>query len=150
MSLDVYLTAETAKPTGEPAIYIRSDGATKRVTRAEWDELFPDREPFIAEPSSNESPTVYSRNITHNLGKMADAAGIYKYLWRPDENGITKASQLIQPLRDGLAALNTDPDKFKAFNPSNGWGNYEGLCDFVTDYLQACEEYPDAAVSVSR
>ena len=45
---------------------------------------------------------VYSRNITHNLNKMAEAAGIYTVLWRPDENGITKAHQCIEPLRTGL------------------------------------------------
>ena len=33
----------------------------------------------------------YSANITHNLGKMAEEAGIYKHLWRPEEIGITKA-----------------------------------------------------------
>ena len=26
---------------------------------------------------------LYSANITHNLGKMADAAGLYEALWRP-------------------------------------------------------------------
>jgi hypothetical protein len=38
---------------------------------------------------------VYSDNITHNLGEMADAAGIYKALWRPEEIGITKAAELV-------------------------------------------------------
>ena len=33
---------------------------------------------------------VFSANITHNLGKMADEAGIYKALWRPDEVEITQ------------------------------------------------------------
>lgn len=28
---------------------------------------------------------VFSQNVTHNLGKMADAAGIYYALWRPEE-----------------------------------------------------------------
>lgn len=35
--------------------------------------------------------TLYSRNITHNLGRMAQAAGIYECLWRPEEHGITHA-----------------------------------------------------------
>lgn len=48
---------------------------------------------------------VYSANITHNLGKMADEASIYYALWRPDEIGITKAGQLIIPLREGLLLL---------------------------------------------
>lgn len=94
--------------------------------------------------------TVYSKNITHNLAEMADKAGIYEHLWRPDEIGITKASELIEPLYKGLVLLKSDPDRFKAFNPSNGWGNYNSLVQFVEDYLAACQEDPDAEVSVSR
>lgn len=96
-------------------------------------------------------PTViYSGNITHNLNKMADAAGIYKELWRPEEIGVTKARELIQPLADGLSRLLAEPEKYRAFNPANGWGDYEGLVEFVREYLAACRENPDAAVKVSR
>ena len=94
--------------------------------------------------------TVHSANITHNLNKMADEAGIYKHLWRPDEIEITKAEQLIEPLRAGLELLKSDPERFKKFNPENGWGTYEGLVSFVQEYLASCEENPDAEVSVSR
>lgn len=93
---------------------------------------------------------VYWANITHNLNKMADAAGIYKHLWRPDEIGITKAAQLIEPLREGLALLKSDPEKFEQYNSSNGWGLYEHFVPFVEKYLAACEEHPDADVKVSR
>ena len=93
---------------------------------------------------------VYSRNITHNLNRMADAAGIYQHLWRPDELGITTAGELIEPLAEGLANLNADPGTFEKLNPENGWGSYEGLVNFVTEYLAACREHPDAAVRVSR
>jgi len=94
--------------------------------------------------------TIYDRNITHNLNKMAEEAGIYKHLWRPEEIGITKASQLIEPLRAGLGLLLTDPERFKKFNPPNGWGDYEGLVNFVSEYLATCEENPNASVRVSR
>lgn len=63
---------------------------------------------------------VFSGGVTHNLVAMAKAAGLYQHLWRPEELGITRASELIVPLREGLAGLRADPDKFKAFNPSNG------------------------------
>lgn len=68
---------------------------------------------------------------------MAVEAGIYEHLWRPDEIGITKAAQLIAPLRDGLERLMTDPERYKKLNPSNGWGDYEGLVAFVADYRAA-------------
>lgn len=93
---------------------------------------------------------VYSRNITHNLNSMADAAGMYMHLWRPEEIGITKASELIEPLTAGLKLLRSDPDKFRAFDAPNGWGRYEDLVEFVADYLEACKEHPDAAVHACR
>ena len=94
--------------------------------------------------------TIYDRNITHNLNKMAEEAGIYKHLWRPEEIGITKASQLIEPLREGLALLLSDEERFRKFDPANKWGDYDGLVDFVREYLSSCEENPNASVSVSR
>lgn len=81
---------------------------------------------------------------------MAEAAGIYKELWRPEELGITKARQLIEPMERGLILLRSDPDRFKAFDASNGWGTYVNFVPWVDKYLQACKEYPDADVSVSR
>jgi len=92
----------------------------------------------------------YDANITHNLGEMADRAGIYRALWRPDENGFERAEQLIEPLEKGLALLQSDPDRFRAFNPENGWGSYEGLVRFTQNYLAACREYPTATIHVSR
>lgn len=148
MSLDVYLTLPGARRKAGSGIFVREDGQMKEITRAEWDALYPDREPFTV--MAEESDEVYSANITHNLGKMADEAGIYRVLWRPEEIGITQAEQLIAPLHDGLALLNSEPERFKAFNPSNGWGVLEGLCSFVRDYLAACEQYPTATVHVSR
>jgi hypothetical protein len=93
---------------------------------------------------------VYSRNITHNLGKMAREAGVYECLWRPDENGITHARQIIEPLAAGVAKLATEKRRFEAFNSPNGWGMLEHFIPFCMDYLQACRDYPDARVEVSR
>lgn len=93
---------------------------------------------------------VYSANITHNLNAMAEAAGIYQHLWRPEEIGITNAAQLIEPLERGLAALRADPAKFQAFNAKNGWGLYEHLVAFVEEYIAACRDNPDAEVRARR
>lgn len=93
---------------------------------------------------------IYWANITHNLGRMAAAAGIYKELWRPEEIGITKASQLIEPLSAGLDRLKAKPDRFRLFDAPNGWGRYEHFVPFVEQYLAACRENPEATVNVSR
>ena len=94
--------------------------------------------------------TVYDANITHNCNEMADAAGIYKHLWRPEEIGITHAAQLIEPLKAGLALMRSDPDRFRALEPENKWGTYDQFIPWVDRYLTACMESPDAEVSVSR
>lgn len=97
-----------------------------------------------------EGREVYSANITHNLGKMAGEAGIYECLWRPDEHGIKHARQVIEPLAAGLAKLVTEKARFERFNPENGWGSWEGFVPWCADYLQACRDFPDALVNVSR
>lgn len=109
MSLDVYLDLKGHAATTERKIFIREDGQTKEISREEWDRQHPGIEPVTAEI---EDRHVYSANITHNLNTMAKEAGIYKHLWRPEEIGITKASQLIEPLVAGLNALIADPEKF--------------------------------------
>jgi len=89
-------------------------------------------------------------NITHNLTAMADAAGIYQCLWRPIENGMVRAKDLLQPLTDGLAAMRIDPEKFKAFNAKNGWGTYDQFVPWIEEYLKACKENPDALIEIRK
>jgi hypothetical protein len=151
MSLDVYLTIpDCLQPlSDEPRIFIREAGQTRQISRTEWDTRYPDREPVTMQ-DTGETTTVYSANITHNLNRMADAAGIYEVLWRPEEIGITKAWQLIEPLHAGLEKLTADPEAYTQFNPANGWGNYTVLCAFVAQYLATCEQYPQAEVSICR
>jgi hypothetical protein len=92
----------------------------------------------------------YSANITHNLNGMASEAGIYEIVWRPDEYGITKANQLIEPLRKAITEMKADPERFKKYNAKNGWGAYDRFVPWLEEYLAACEEDPDASVRVSR
>jgi len=148
MSLDVSLTVNYVEcKTDDPTIFIREGGRVVQISREEWNKRFPEREPVMVRTDPHE---VFSANITHNLNKMAAEAGIYKHLWRPEEIGITKARELIEPLRAGLELLRNNPRRFKKFNPPNRWGNYDGLVEFVSEYLAACERWPDADVSVSR
>ena len=125
MSLDVYLTGETRE------VECICNECGDRHTRTETEEI-------------------YWANITHNLCKMAMEAGIYKELWSPDEIGITKARQLIDPLSRGLDLMRSDPERFKALNATNGWGTYRDFLPWIAKYLEACRENPDADVEVSR
>lgn len=149
MSLDVYLEVDEPIHRQSSGIFIRENGSMREISRAEWDERNPGHEPTTCERAP-ETCCVYEANITHNLGNMAGDAGIYGYLWRPEEVGIETAGQLVEPLRAGLARLRGDPVTFRQHNPSNGWGDYDGLVRFVSAYLAACEEYPNARVRASR
>lgn len=93
---------------------------------------------------------VFDANITHNLTKMAYAAGLYKPLWRPEELGIDYAGDLIAVLQDGISKLAKDREYFEQFNPSNGWGDYDSLLSFAEECLRACREHPNARIRVSR
>lgn len=93
---------------------------------------------------------VYSANITHNLTEMADNAKIYRHLWRPEEVGISKAKEMIQPLIEGLMRLHNEPEYFKSFNSPNGWGTYENFITFVEKYVLACIQYQEASIDVCR
>lgn len=100
--------------------------------------------------TANRPVEVYSNNITHNLGEMADFVGLYKVLWRPDEIGITHAAQAIPLLEAGIQKLIDEKEEACKLNPSNGWGNYYGLLKFAQETLMACKADPDAEVRVSR
>lgn len=147
MSLDVYLSpVRLVKSAEGSGVFVRDQDKIIEISRKDWDEKFPGLEP-VEHVYDCEG---YAANITHNLGKMAAAAGIYTELWRPEEIGITKARQLIEPLRAGLTLLLAEPARFEMLNPDNGWGTYDGLVKFVSAYLAACGDYPDADVTVSR
>jgi len=120
MSLDVYLTRPRWISYDEGKTHIRDD------------------------------EEVYDANITHNLGSMAAEAGIYKALWRPEEIAKEKASDIIELLEIGLADLKARPEHFEKFNSSNGWGMYEHFVPFVEKYLNACKEYPESIIEISR
>lgn len=93
---------------------------------------------------------VWSGNVTHNLIQMAEAAGLYTALWRPDELGLVVAADIIPHLVAGLAELEAEPDRFRALIPTNRYGDYEHLLCFVNSYFTACRNNPDATISVSR
>jgi hypothetical protein len=105
---------------------------------------------FVAFGHAPEDEELYSGNITHNLGKMAEEAGIYYALWRPEEIGKTRAYEIIELLEKGLEDLKDRPVHFKKFDSPNGWGMYIHFVPFVEEYLDACKKYPNAIINVSR
>lgn len=90
--------------------------------------------------SGDPENSVFEQNITHNLGAMAEAAGIYEAVWRPEEVGIVVASQLVEPLRKGIDAMEANREHFETFNASNGWGLYKNFLPWLKRYLAALRE----------
>jgi hypothetical protein len=57
---------------------------------------------------------------------------------------------IVDYLDEGWNILMSDPEFFKQFDPENGWGSYEGLCNFVYDYRNACRDNMEAELEVSK
>ena len=147
MSLDVSLISKapiTKKGTG---VFIRENGKNKELTIEEVREKFPNA---VAEENEYVTECVFDANITHNLNKMADEAGIYEACWRPEEIGATKASDIISILEKGFEDMKARPEHYKQFDSPNGWGLYIHFLPWIEAYLNACREYPDAIIEVSR
>lgn len=95
------------------------------------------------------------RNITHNLGKMADeividGVSLYKLLWRPDENGFKHAKEEIKLLKKAIDYMIEEKEELIKFNPENGWGSYDGLLEFTIDFYNSCKKYPESEIEASR
>jgi hypothetical protein len=106
---------------------------------------------LVQQPSS-----IYADNITHNLAKMASnvhvapALTLYQILWRPEEHGLVWASDIAEHLDTAWNILLSEPEYFKQFNPSNGWGSYDSLLNFTYNYRNACWKHPHAEIQASR
>ena len=113
---------------------------------------------------------LYSANITHNLNKMADEAGLYEALWRPyklkpgynipeddhkaqweyEQANPVRAYEIIEIIEKGLADMKARPKHYEKFNSPNGWGMYEHFVPFIEKYLAALKEFPEAQVVCDR
>lgn len=58
-----------------------------------------------------------------------------------------KPSNEILPHIEGIIRImESDPNRFKAMNPENGWGNYEGALKWMKEIRIAILLSPDAAI----
>lgn len=48
-----------------------------------------------------------------------------------------------------LAAFNADPETYRALNPKNGWGDFEGCRQLIGAIKAGCDHAPNAELSVS-
>lgn len=48
-----------------------------------------------------------------------------------------------------VRAMEDNPPKYQALNPSNGWGSYLTWLEYLRKWLTACERHPKGVVAVS-
>lgn len=56
-------------------------------------------------------------------------------------DGLT-GKQSIPILEQVISALEKSPEKFKAMNPENGWGSYDGFLQFLKELLAGAIKSP--------
>ena len=85
----------------------------------------------------------FDRNITHNHTRMAEIVpcgdyNLYRMLWHPADDGFYVLTIEYRALvAQGLAYMICNRRELEKLNPSNGWGSYDGLLDFVSEYCMA-------------
>lgn len=108
-----------------------------------WD-FWMERDP---EPGERLGIPECDANYTYNVSDM-----FYDAL--PCSDGIrglngAKGKDCIKLLEHAIHMMTTYPDKYKAMNPENGWGSYEGALGLLNKLKTWCEKYPEAYMVVS-
>ena len=78
-------------------------------------------------------------NVTYNLTPMLREAGLFPAGHRDLMHA--PCSEVAGAADSALRRLLDDPDRFKAMNPPNGWGTYEGAVDFVRSLRDLCSSW---------
>ena len=149
MSLDITIISPEPIKKKSTGIYARIDGQTRELTYEEAIEHFPDVDPHDIIESVFETNKFWHGNITHNLHEMAEhcyGRDLYldTLLWRnemPDD--------IIEYIIDLIACLfelKDNPKEYKQYNPSNGWGTYEQLVEFVRSFIHALIDMPPGSI----
>lgn len=165
MSLDVQLISRKEIVPISTNILIEENSEKRYLTIDELRNHYPSASLAV----NYELAVVYDAGITHNLGNMADKAGIYEACWRPyrlhrdyvatinddleyefEQNHIMQAKDIITLLEKGYNDMLKRPEYYKKFDSPNGWGLYIHFLPWVEKYLEACKTFPDAEISVSR
>ena len=113
---------------------------------------------------------VGSINITHNMGNVASMVPVgtrfiwdsetkdmveqeitlYEAMWRPEEVCIYTGADLVNHLKVGLLYMLEHEDELARHNPTNGWGNINGLINVTREMAQCCAMFPEARLESDR
>lgn len=90
---------------------------------------------------------VFSDNITGNVEPMWREAGCHDALYKSKGKA---AYEVLDELKAGLSLMESEPERFKALNPSNGWGDYDGALEWLRRLICVFELYPDGKIWSSK
>lgn len=57
-----------------------------------------------------------------------------------------RAADIGEKAMHVLRNLEAEPEKYRALNPANGWGTYEGLVTEWRRFVEAIRAYPDSTI----
>lgn len=75
-------------------------------------------------------------NITWNVRKIIELSTGLPWI-NEANNGL--CIDVIPKIRHGLDELRLHPERYKPYEPSNGWGSVEGTCHFFCRIIDAWE-----------
>ena len=107
---------------------------------------------YFYDKDGNEVEDTPHLQITHNLNTLVAACGEFKGIsyygavWRAEDlferkNGEVPVIMVLPYLVNLLHDLICYESVLQTHLPENGWGTYQGLIDFVCDYIKACYKY---------
>ena len=83
-------------------------------------------------------------NVTYNLSPMIREVFVIPLR---DMYGVT-GYQISHCLKVSIQSMVFKQEKLEKLNPSNGWGSYDVLFNFILDLKKACDEYPNERLKV--
>lgn len=88
--------------------------------------------------------SAHRENITSNLRPMFAEADLDLR-----EVGGERAQLVGLRCLTAVEEMRREPDRFKAHDPENGWGDYDGAVGFLVRLARHCMAHPDGVVEVS-
>lgn len=83
-------------------------------------------------------------NYTYNISPMTHRAGLGSI---NDLNGL-RADDAADRITKCIAAMEANPDVYRALNPENGWGDYDGFLAHLKSLRDGLQTAPEATVRV--
>jgi hypothetical protein len=83
----------------------------------------------------------YDKNVTYNVSSMLKRAGFHPNV----VDGMT-AVNLRPIVSNAVCVIEDNREYFAQFNPSNGWGDLDGVLEFLVELSLYLNDAPDEYV----